>query len=286
MSVLPCRAGMLLALMMLAGCAAPTPAAPATGPRDDTGSQPTTARIARTLVMASRSETPSVSSRPLRVFGLTSTTVSRLFNAGLSLRDNEGNSHPYLAEALPQLNAETWQVLPDARMETTYRLRANLVWHDGTPLTADDFVFGWQVYSTPELGASRSEPIAQMVELLSPDPRTVLIKWRRIYPDAASMDMRFQPLPAHILREPLQSALGGDAEAFVNLPFWTRDYVGAGAYRLNQWIPGSSIEASAFEGHALGGWEPGSLPAVPQKHDWAAIGRGPRQSLPQARPAL
>jgi ABC-type transport system substrate-binding protein len=137
-------------------------------------------------------------------------------------------------------------------MQTTYRLHSNLTWHDGAPLTAEDFVFGWQVYSTPELGVSRTEPIGHMAEVLAPDARTVVIRWRRLYPEAAGLDMGFQALPAHILREPFQSALGGDAESFVNLPFWTRDYVSGGPYRLVEWVPGSAIEAAAFAGHALG----------------------------------
>ena len=40
------------------------------------------------------------------------------------------------AESLPQLNTDTWRVGSDGRMETTYRLRPNLTWHDGAPLTA------------------------------------------------------------------------------------------------------------------------------------------------------
>ena len=33
-------------------------------------------------------------------------------------------------------------------METTLHLRPNLSWHDGTPFSAEDFVFGWRVYAT------------------------------------------------------------------------------------------------------------------------------------------
>ena len=45
---------------------------------------------------------------------------------------------PYLATALPQLETDTWRVLPDGRMETTFVLRPGLTWHDGEPLTAED----------------------------------------------------------------------------------------------------------------------------------------------------
>ena len=67
---------------------------------------------------------------------------------------------------MPQLNTESWRVFPDGRMETTYALKPNLAWHDGAPLTADDFVFAWRVYATPELGVSNTPP-ASLIEVLA-----------------------------------------------------------------------------------------------------------------------
>src|SRR5436190_14727949 len=132
------RFGSLACVLLIVACAQAAPRPSSSGQTDGQSAAPA---INRTLVMAGRAETPSVASRPLRVFGLTSTTVSRLFNAGLSLRDGDGSFRPYLAESLPQLNTDTWKVFPDARMETTYKLRPGLTWQDGTPLTADDWVF-------------------------------------------------------------------------------------------------------------------------------------------------
>ena len=241
------RVATWLALMLTAAACAPaaTPG-PAASPHAAPQESPA---IQRTLVMLARAEPPSIAAKPLQLFSGSLLGPIRMFNGMLDYLDENEGIHPYQAEALPQLNTNSWQVFPDGTMQTTYQLRPNLTWHDGTPLTANDFVFGWQVYSTPELGASTSAPIGQMAEVLASDLRTVVIKWRRLYPDAAGLDLGFQALPAHILREPLQRL---DAEAFINLPFWTRDYVGAGPYRINEWTPGSSIDASAFAGHALG----------------------------------
>src|SRR5262249_47280093 len=41
-------------------------------------------------------------------------------------------------------------------------------------------------------------------------------------------------------------------DAFLNQPFWTAEYVGAGPYRIERWDPGASLELRAFAGHALG----------------------------------
>src|SRR5438094_571599 len=245
------RTGLLLALVVSAACAAPTPTAPTT-----TGDQPpgqtAAPHISRTLVMAGRSETPSVASRPLRLFGLTSTTVTRLFNAGLSLRDGQGTFRPYLAESLPELNTDSWKVFPDGRMETTYRLKPNLVWHDGTALSAQDFVFALQVYSHPDVTAL-FDPNPQNVidEVLASDDRTVVIRWRQLYFEAGALDngkMGFLPLPRHILAQPMQA----DPASVANHPYWAQEFVGLGPYRLERWEAGSFIEGAAFDGHVLG----------------------------------
>jgi peptide/nickel transport system substrate-binding protein len=215
-------------------------------------------RVSRTLVMAGRAEIPSLGSRPLRQFGFTSTTVTRLFNAGLSLRDGQGNFHPYLAEALPQLNTDSWKLLPDGRMETIYRLRPNLVWQDGKPLTADDFLFAHELYSTPEVGQASAAPIAMMEQIQAPDPRTIVIHWRQLYADAGTLDSGsgsttnatgFPPLPRHLLEAEFRE---GNVESFSALPFWNTGYVGLGPYRMDRWEAGSFFEAVAFDQHVLG----------------------------------
>src|SRR5689334_8415733 len=65
--------------------------------------------------------------------------ISRMFNAQLTYQDNHQAYYPELAAQLPQLNTDSWRVFPDGQMETTYKLKPNLTWHDGTPLTTSDF---------------------------------------------------------------------------------------------------------------------------------------------------
>jgi peptide/nickel transport system substrate-binding protein len=180
----------------------------------------------------------------------------RLFNASLALLDARGAPLPYLAEALPELHSATWRLLPDGAMETIYRLGANLRWHDGTPLSAEDFVLAWRVYSDPALGLFVATPQDKMETVLAPDPRTVVVRWRMTYPDAGALRPgELEPLPRHVL-EAAFAAYEQDPpaqrEAFANHPYWKTDYVGLGPYRLERWEPGTLIEAVAFDGHALG----------------------------------
>lgn len=203
--------------------------------------------------MAMRVEPATIAAKGLRPGQVRLDLTRRLFNATIALADERVVYQPYLAEELPRLNTASWRVFPDGRMETTYRLRPNLVWHDGLPLTAQDFIFSWKVYTTSDLGQGTSTPQGLMEEVLAPDDRTVVVRWARPYPDAAILAQEetrgFPPLP----RQALQAAYDrADWDAFLAHPYWTTQYIHLGPYRLDRWEPGSSIEASAFDRHVLG----------------------------------
>jgi peptide/nickel transport system substrate-binding protein len=217
--------------------------------------------IQRTLVMISAGELPSFSERIMLPSGPAVTTRSggnEVLNAKLAFRDERGVPFPVLAEGLPALNTATWQVFPDGKMETSYRLKPNLTWHDGQPLTAEDFAFAWRLYATPTLGVSSatgtassgSSPGFRLLEdVRASDPQTVVLRWKQPYPDAVDDVAVLPPLPRHILEQPLQQL---EPDPFLSLPFWREDYIGAGPFKLERREPGVSFEASAFDGFPLG----------------------------------
>ena len=238
----------LLVLIALFGGAC-APAGPSTRPGVDANtSQPGTPQ--KVLQIINRGEPPSLAAKPLaQGIGAISAAPARFFNAMLDVTDVREIGHPQLAEALPQLNTDTWRLNPDGTMQTRYRLKPNLTWHDGTPLHAEDFAFAHRVYKTPELGVATTPPIAQMEEVLAPDARTVVINWNRPFVDAGQLGPDFQALPRHILEENYRRTDGG---AFVNHPFWTTAYVGLGPYRVDRWEPGAFLAATAFDNYVLG----------------------------------
>lgn len=185
---------------------------------------------------------------PGRSSGVAQGTTLSLFNAALAFQDEQGADHPYLAETLPKLNTESWRLFPDGQMETTYRLRPNLVWHDGSPLPADDFAFANEVYRSPDFGMSGVPPLSLMESITAPDIQTLIIRWKRPYPDAGSLGDKFSPLPRHIL----ETGVRDDPRALLLSPFWTREYVGLGPYKVAAWEPGTFMEGTAFAGHSLG----------------------------------
>jgi len=238
----------MVTVTLLTACAAPVSPSNTGGSADSTAPAAQPAQP-RSITMGVRYELISGQSKALN--NSSSDIQKRLFNASLAMMDAKGAIHPYLAESLPQLNADSWQVFPDGRMETTYRLRPDLTWHDGHALTADDFVFAHSVYTSKAgLSIFTSIPQDRMTEVVAPDPRTVVIRWRSLYPDAAALKFDdFDPLPRHILG-PIADLQDGDALA--GLPFWTREYVSSGPYKLARWEPGAFVEVAAFDGHALG----------------------------------
>ncbi len=240
-------ASSLLLMLALTACAAP--ATPASPPIQSQPGQTQPAMPQRTLVVAVRGEPPSIASKPLTSFSGLLDLPKALFNAELDYRDEREAPHPYLAEALPQLNTDTWKVLPDGRMETTYTLKPKLTWQDGQPLVAEDFAFAYRVYASPDFGQAGTAPIREIEAVSAPDPRTVVIRWKQPYADAAVLQDGFPALPSHLLSEPFQNL---DMDAFGGLPYWSSAYVGLGPYRVVGWESGAFIEGEAFAGYVFG----------------------------------
>jgi len=247
------RSSLVLLSVGLIACAPTAPRGSEPSAAAPSAAQPTAASN-RPLNLGVRYEVNDLA--PKRTGGASSSFTKRTFNAALALVDGDNAARPYLAEALPQLNTPSWQVFPDGRMETTYKLRPNLTWHDGQPHVADDYVFAYQVYSAPGLGGTfTSIPQDQMEEVLAPDARTVVFRWKSAVPQAGSLAFTmFEPLPRHILGTPFSGVQQDPLtlDSFLSLPFWTAEYVGLGPYKLEKWEPGASLEGSAFPGHALG----------------------------------
>src|SRR3954467_8954915 len=122
---------LVLCAIVAIGCA--NPAAPAAR-----SAESATAERAqpKTMIMVSNTEVQSLA--PKMIGPTNPTRTTRLFNAALALIAAQGTPRPYLASELPELNTESWRVLPDGRMQTVWKLRPGLTWHDGQPLTAED----------------------------------------------------------------------------------------------------------------------------------------------------
>src|SRR5262249_47886265 len=94
-----------LALVLLVACGGATQRS--TEPNTGATSGASALKPSRTLVAAIDREPPTLALRPLRETFASGYFSNRAFNADLALIDDQGAVHPYLAEALPQLNTDS-----------------------------------------------------------------------------------------------------------------------------------------------------------------------------------
>src|SRR5439155_13743308 len=99
-----------------------------------------------------------------------------MFHAGLTATDQQGNLQPRVAAKVPSIDSGDWKVAPDGSMEVTWKLRPNVLWHDGTPLTASDFVLGIKVARDPEIPLPRTGQVGFITDVLAPDAQTLVVR--------------------------------------------------------------------------------------------------------------
>lgn len=228
--------GLTMLFLLLGACA---PGGPGAASESSAGqrAQP------KTLTIALQQEAaPQVGTVPVP-------NAEEFFQDYLAVNDTLGNPMPQLAAELPSQDRGTWVVNPDGTMVTTYKLRPNIRWHDGTPLSPQDFVFSWKVANDRSLPISIRPVARQISGIDTPDDLTLVLRWAGPFPLAeriSGADM--MPLPSHLLSEVYES----DKELFQRLPYWGAEFVGVGPYRLHEWVPGSHIVAQAFDAYHAG----------------------------------
>lgn len=237
------HAATALASILLAACA---PAVPV--PSDALSSRPAGAPTPRgTLKIAWPLEPESLN--PKLITGSGIGEFMWVFNSFLTYYDFNGVSHPMLARQIPTQENGDWVVNPDGTMVTTYRLRENARWHDARALTANDFVFAYEVYMDRELPVIHREPEPLMAKVEARDDHTLVITWRELYVRANVLGYReLNPLPRHLLEEKYRTNKG----SFVFGEEWTSGYVGNGPFRVERWNHGSGMIARANMDWLLG----------------------------------
>jgi ABC-type transport system substrate-binding protein len=155
-----------------------------------------------------------------------------------------------LAVQAPSLENGGLVLLPDGRMTATYQLRRDATWHDGTPVTSRDLLLTYMLAKNPSLPIIDSGPTKLMESAETRDDHTFVMTFRQPYYLADSLGLRaFWPLPAHILQADYERL---DPAAFLNLPYWTTDYVHAGPFKLAQFVPGTELVFDAYDRYFLG----------------------------------
>jgi peptide/nickel transport system substrate-binding protein len=239
---------MLLVMVVGLACGSSTPS---TGPGNVTapsGEQPA-ARSGppKRLVAAVRSTPGSVSADLNQASVPGNDALQFLVSSALSALNDEGVRLPQLAEAVPTVENGLWKLLPDGRMETTWRIKEGARWHDGRPLVAADYAFASRVRADREVPIVRNRALLLIDSIETPDDRTLVVHWKQPFIDADTL-FSDAPLPAHLLEPVYRDA----KETLATQPYWSEAFVGTGPYRVREFSAGSHVVLEAFDGYLLG----------------------------------
>jgi peptide/nickel transport system substrate-binding protein len=244
------RFSVLALLLLLAACSTSGPAR-----SSERGGQGLAVAVGQKVLVAGMQTDPkafnqkvarATASGPIRG-GL---ELEWLLNAGLTNVDDRGAMLGQLADAAPSIDNGRWVLFPDGQMETTWRIRAGATWHDATAFTADDLLFTAQVVRDPEVSAFRDDVYELIEAVESPDPRTIVVRWKAPTVEADRMfSQRLAvPMPRHIL-EPIYRE---DKSKLLYATYWLGDFVGTGPFVLRNWTQGSGVILEASGDYVLG----------------------------------
>jgi peptide/nickel transport system substrate-binding protein len=157
---------------------------------------------------------------------------SRIFYEPLAAWDPDGNLVPMLAAEIPDLENEG---LARDGKSVTWKLKPNVQWHDGRPVTADDLVFNWEYASDPATSAVTIGSYKD-VKVEKVDPLTVRVLFQKPTPFWADafVGTRGMIIPKHLFE-----AYKGDKsrDAPTNLK-----PVGTGPYKFVAFNPGDLVK--------------------------------------------
>ena len=163
--------------------------------------------------------------------GDTSSTqvISLTFDGLLGISGN-GDNIPALASALPTVSADS--------LTFTFKLRPNLKFSDGHPLTADDVAFTYGLMFLPEtkdfVSRYRAELEGYLQSVTASDPQTVVFKFSKVQASFLDSHCRRGILPKHILGNVAPKALNTH-------DFFSGPTVTNGVFKFVKWDKGQQV---------------------------------------------
>jgi peptide/nickel transport system substrate-binding protein len=172
-----------------------------------------------------------------------SAVLQQLYNCWAWQYDDTNSAYPHLVTEIPSVANGG---LSQDGLVMTMHLRDDIAWSDGTPLTAEDFVFTYDMIMDPNNAVDSQYPYDYLESIEAPDAQTVVMTFAEPF---ASWQSTFWTgiLPKHVL-EPVFEAEGSIDEAEWNLA----PTVGCGPFDFAEWESGSFIRFARNENYWLG----------------------------------
>ncbi|MDR0217893.1 MAG: ABC transporter substrate-binding protein [Enterobacteriaceae bacterium] len=154
------------------------------------------------------------------------------FFDGLVYTDRQGNIEPKLAESWETKDNKTW----------VFHLREGIKWSDGTPITAQDFVYSWRRLVDPNIGS----PYGSYLENLGMMNANAVLTGKK-----KGEELGVKALDNMTLEVRLEKPMGDFLQALTHVVMvplnekvinqygdkWTRpgNFVGNGPFKLSEW---------------------------------------------------
>jgi len=231
-------------VLTLAVACSPSPSAHRGG-----GAEQATARGPKVVTIAILREPNSFHRDLTQGTGATggNTQVQSIPQNYLAVETDRGVFEAQLAAEQISTDRGTWRVNADGSMDTTWKLRPNVKWHDGTPFTSDDLLFSYNVYKDPEVPTASGQALGLMASATAPDPLTFVIHWSSPYVKADEAQGLI-PMPRHLLEDTYRN----DKPNFANNPRLGAEFIGLGPYRLVSWVGGVQMDFTRFDDYYMG----------------------------------
>jgi peptide/nickel transport system substrate-binding protein len=170
--------------------------------------------------------------------------VTSFTNRQITAYDKDWKNSCLLCTELPTLEngLAKREKRPDGTegLAVTIKLKPDLKWADGVPVTAKDIAFTWKVGSDPASGFSNTNPWSRATGVDVVDDRTAVLHMAKVTVDYAQWD---EILPEHI-EGPIYAAAKAPGD-YLNHTAFNRDPTNAGLadgpYHITQYTSGSQI---------------------------------------------
>lgn len=167
---------------------------------------------------------------PVRSSDVYSNIGNRLMFEGLLWRDDKGKLQPNFAEKLPDVS-------PDG-LTYTFKLRNDIKWSDGSPVTPDDVVFTYQLYYDKKydglLGNSRPTG-TRYIQSVTANGNTITMQATTRYGPFLDTIVSVAPIvPKKVLGDKTATQLNTD-------PFNSGPPISNGKFKFQKWDKGDKL---------------------------------------------
>lgn len=136
--------------------------------------------------------------------------------------------------------AESWEIADDQKT-ITFKLKPNLLWADGKPLTSADILFTWKTVTDENTRSPYASDYQLVTNADAPDALTFKVTYGQVYAPALDSWASLHILPKHLLA-------GQD----IRTTSFARKPVGSNYYQLSQWNHGENLKLSRNPNSVLG----------------------------------